>query len=48
MTEIVFSPRRIRSRESSELLGITQGRLARLARGGFFAPVRFYVNRYRA
>ncbi|WP_413803122.1 DUF6397 family protein [Streptomyces iranensis] len=34
--------------ESAELLGITQGRLTRLARGGFFAPVRFYVNRYRA
>ncbi|MEU4893153.1 DUF6397 family protein [Streptomyces sp. NPDC044780] len=34
--------------EGAELLGISQGRLTRLARGGFFAPVRFYVNRYRA
>ncbi|MEU9965795.1 DUF6397 family protein [Streptomyces malaysiensis] len=34
--------------EGAELLGISQGRLTRLARGGFFAPVRFYINRYRA
>ncbi|MET7935841.1 DUF6397 family protein [Streptomyces sp. NPDC005322] len=33
--------------EGAELLGISQGRFTRLARGGFFAPVRFYVNRYR-
>ncbi|MEU5025268.1 DUF6397 family protein [Streptomyces milbemycinicus] len=34
--------------EGAELLGISQGRFTRLARGGFFTPVRFYVNRYRA
>lgn len=34
--------------EGAKLLGISQGRLTRLARGGFFAPVRLYVNRYRA
>ncbi|MGR3932266.1 DUF6397 family protein [Streptomyces sp. BRA346] len=33
--------------EGAQLLGITPGRLTRLARGGFFAPARFYVNRYR-
>lgn len=34
--------------DGAELLDISPGRLTRLARGGFFAPVRFYVNRYRA
>ncbi|WP_431772358.1 DUF6397 family protein [Streptomyces cucumeris] len=34
--------------DGAELLGISPRRLTRLARGGFFAPVRFYVNRYRA
>lgn len=29
------------------LLGITAARFARLARGGCFSPVAFYVNRYR-
>ncbi|MEU0840566.1 DUF6397 family protein [Streptomyces sp. NPDC005962] len=33
--------------EGAELLGISPGRFTRLARGGFFAPARFYVNRYR-
>ncbi|MFI0819391.1 DUF6397 family protein [Streptomyces sp. NPDC021098] len=33
--------------DGAELLGISPGRLTRLARGGFFAPARFYVNRYR-
>ncbi|MBL1100356.1 DUF6397 family protein [Streptomyces coffeae] len=33
--------------DGADLLGISPGRLTRLARGGFFAPVRFYVNRYR-
>ncbi|MFI2076273.1 DUF6397 family protein [Streptomyces triculaminicus] len=33
--------------EGAELLGIGPARFARLARGGCFAPVRFYVNRYR-
>ncbi|WP_314177628.1 DUF6397 family protein [Streptomyces winkii] len=30
----------------AQLLGITASRFARLARGGCFSPVRFYVNRY--
>ncbi|SCK08794.1 hypothetical protein H181DRAFT_00403 [Streptomyces sp. WMMB 714] len=34
--------------EGAELLGICTARFARLARGGCFSPVRFYVNRYRA
>ncbi|MFI9201424.1 DUF6397 family protein [Streptomyces sp. NPDC053048] len=34
--------------EGAELMGISPARFARLARGGCFAPVRFYVNRYRA
>ncbi|MEU4211686.1 DUF6397 family protein [Streptomyces sp. NPDC026206] len=33
--------------EGAELMGISPARFARLARGGCFAPVRFYVNRYR-
>lgn len=31
----------------AQLLGITGSRFARLARGGCFSAVRFYVNRYR-
>ncbi|MFI1252641.1 DUF6397 family protein [Streptomyces netropsis] len=34
--------------EGAELMGISPARFGRLARGGCFAPVRFYVNRYRA
>ncbi|MFC4495136.1 DUF6397 family protein [Streptomyces ovatisporus] len=34
--------------EGAELLGICTARFARLARGGCFSPVRFYVNRYRS
>ncbi|MGW1074177.1 DUF6397 family protein [Streptomyces sp. NPDC002537] len=34
--------------EGAELMGISQARFGRLARTGCFAPVRFYVNRYRA
>ncbi|MFF4734367.1 DUF6397 family protein [Streptomyces sp. NPDC001262] len=34
--------------EGAELMGISPSRFGRLARGGHFAPVRFYVNRYRA
>nr|WP_221462677.1 DUF6397 family protein [Streptomyces olivoverticillatus] len=34
--------------EGAELMGIGPARFVRLARGGCFAPVRFYVNRYRA
>lgn len=30
----------------ARLLGVTASRFARLARGGCFSPVRFYVNRY--
>ncbi|MCA6092906.1 DUF6397 family protein [Streptomyces sp. SCA3-4] len=33
--------------DGAELLGISPARFTRLARGGCFAPVRFYVNRYR-
>ncbi|MFI1970884.1 DUF6397 family protein [Streptomyces cinnamoneus] len=33
--------------EGAELLGISPGRFTRLAKAGCFAPVRFYVNRYR-
>ncbi len=33
--------------EGAELMGISPARFTRLARGGCFAPVRFYVNRYR-
>ncbi|PWI41861.1 DUF6397 family protein [Streptomyces sp. ICBB 8177] len=32
----------------AELLGITRGRFACLARAGCFRPARWYVNRYRA
>ena len=31
----------------ARLLGISSARFARLARGGCFSPVSFYVNRYR-
>ncbi|MFC5721536.1 DUF6397 family protein [Streptomyces gamaensis] len=34
--------------EGAELLGIGPARFTRLAKAGCFAPVRFYVNRYRA
>ncbi|ARZ66403.1 hypothetical protein SMD11_0737 [Streptomyces albireticuli] len=34
--------------EGAELMGISPARFGRLARAGCFAPVRFYVNRYRA
>jgi hypothetical protein len=34
--------------EGAELMGIGQARFVRLAKAGCFAPVRFYVNRYRA
>ncbi|OEV30706.1 hypothetical protein AN219_09295, partial [Streptomyces nanshensis] len=30
----------------ARVLGVTAARFARLARGGCFSPVRFYVNRY--
>ncbi|GHC33340.1 DUF6397 family protein [Streptomyces cinnamoneus] len=33
--------------DGAELLGISPARFTRLARGGCFAPVRFYMNRYR-
>lgn len=33
--------------DGAELLGIGAARFARLARGGCFSPVRFYVNRHR-
>ncbi|MFF7728996.1 DUF6397 family protein [Streptomyces sp. NPDC008001] len=34
--------------EAAQLMGVSPARFARLARAGCFAPVRFYVNRYRA
>lgn len=34
--------------KGAELLGTGPARFAKLARGGCFSPVRFYVNRYRA
>lgn len=34
--------------EAAELMGISPGRFARLARAGCVCPARFYVNRYRA
>ncbi|MEC4020414.1 DUF6397 family protein [Streptomyces sp. H27-D2] len=34
--------------EGAELMGISPGRFTRLARGGCFNPVRFYVNQYLA
>ncbi|MEU7106792.1 DUF6397 family protein [Streptomyces sp. NPDC046215] len=34
--------------DAAELLGISPARFVRLAKAGSFAPVRFYVNRYRA
>lgn len=34
--------------EGAALLGICTARFTRLARGGCFSPVRFYINRYRA
>ncbi|WP_190127975.1 DUF6397 family protein [Streptomyces mashuensis] len=40
--------RTVGTAEGAELLGISRDRFARLARGGCFAPVNFYVNRYRA
>lgn len=33
--------------KGARLLGVSVSRFARLARGGCFSPVRFYVNRYR-
>ncbi|MGK5728849.1 DUF6397 family protein [Streptomyces sp. URMC 124] len=34
--------------EAAQLMGVSPARFARLAKGGCFAPVAFYVNRYRA
>jgi len=34
--------------QGAELLGIAPARFLRLARGGCFRPVEFYINRYRA
>ncbi|WKX74097.1 DUF6397 family protein [Streptomyces sp. XD-27] len=34
--------------EGAELLGVGPARFARLAKGGGFHPVSFYINRYRA
>ncbi|MEU8963591.1 DUF6397 family protein [Streptomyces sp. NPDC048491] len=40
--------RTVGTAEGAELLGIAPGRFTRLARAGRFAPVRCYLNRYRA
>lgn len=37
----------VNAAKGAELLGISPARFARLARGGCFTPVHFYVNRYR-
>ncbi|MEU9920022.1 DUF6397 family protein [Streptomyces griseoluteus] len=36
------------TKEGASLMGVSQGRFARLARLGLLVPVRFYLNRYRA
>ncbi|MGW6743492.1 DUF6397 family protein [Streptomyces sp. NPDC055025] len=40
--------RTVGTAEGAELLTVSPGRFTRLARAGFIAPVRFYLNRYRA
>ncbi|MYV43786.1 hypothetical protein GT030_34240 [Streptomyces sp. SID1328] len=36
------------TKEGAALMGVSEGRFARLARLGLLVPVRFYLNRYRA
>ncbi|MEU4112199.1 DUF6397 family protein [Streptomyces sp. NPDC027717] len=36
------------TKEGASLMGVSEGRFARLARLGLLVPVRFYLNRYRA
>ncbi|MFF7967869.1 DUF6397 family protein [Streptomyces sp. NPDC007903] len=36
------------TKEGASLMGLSEGRFARLARLGLLVPVRFYLNRYRA
>ncbi|MFD8260510.1 DUF6397 family protein [Streptomyces griseoluteus] len=36
------------TQEGASLMGVSEGRFARLARLGLLVPVRFYLNRYRA
>ncbi|MFJ1647851.1 DUF6397 family protein [Streptomyces sp. NPDC088258] len=40
--------RTVGTAEGAELMSVTPGRFTRLARAGFVAPVKFYLNRYRA
>ncbi|WP_245703544.1 DUF6397 family protein [Streptomyces lushanensis] len=40
--------RTVGTAEAAELMTVSPGRFTRLARAGFIAPVRFYLNRYRA
>ncbi|MFD7898195.1 DUF6397 family protein [Streptomyces sp. NPDC059743] len=40
--------RTVGTAEGAELMTVSPGRFTRLARAGFIAPVRFYLNRYRA
>ncbi|MEU5216759.1 DUF6397 family protein [Streptomyces sp. NPDC020807] len=40
--------REVGTREAAALLGVAPDRFTRLARTGHLAPVRFYLNRYRA
>ncbi|MGW0186519.1 DUF6397 family protein [Streptomyces sp. NPDC003362] len=45
---LLDSLRTVGTREAAAVMGITETRFTRLARLGLVAPVRFYVNRYRA
>ncbi|MEV8048055.1 DUF6397 family protein [Streptomyces griseoluteus] len=36
------------TKEGASLMGVSEGRFARLARLGLLVPVRYYLNRYRA
>ncbi|MFF7384835.1 DUF6397 family protein [Streptomyces griseoluteus] len=36
------------TKEGASLMGVSEGRFARLARLGLLVPMRFYLNRYRA
>ncbi|MFJ5104294.1 DUF6397 family protein [Streptomyces sp. NPDC088554] len=39
--------RTVGTAEGAKLMPVSPGRFTRLAKAGFFAPVRFYLNRYR-
>lgn len=40
--------RTVGTAEAAELMSVSPARFTRLARAGFVAPVKFYLNRYRA